>query len=113
MKGDETRTSCRRPGRCYSKCFKKHMSDRLKLIWGHFETIEGYDPSPYSGSAQLFRSTRQPVLGTQSPTLGWEHIIRGSLSVTEIVGTHAVVLGRPQAKELARAIGAVGPGGCA
>jgi thioesterase domain-containing protein len=79
----------------------------LKLIREHFETIEGYDPAPYSGSAQLFRSTRQPVLGTQSPTLGWEHIIRGGLSVTEIVGTHAVLLGRPQAKELAQAIGAV------
>jgi amino acid adenylation domain-containing protein len=91
---------------CFAEDISVFSSERLELIRRHFDAIERYEPSSYAGDAHLFRSTRQPVFGTQSPTLGWERLIAGRLTVTNVFGAHAVLMKRPHATELAHALGA-------
>ncbi|MBN8624453.1 MAG: amino acid adenylation domain-containing protein [Planctomycetes bacterium] len=91
---------------CFAEDISVFSPERLELIRRHFDAIERYEPSSYAGDAHLFRSTRQPVFGTQSPTLGWERLIAGRLTVTNIFGAHAVLMKRPHATELANALDA-------
>jgi amino acid adenylation domain-containing protein len=91
---------------CFAEDISVFSPERLELIRRHFDAIERYEPSSYAGDAHLFRSTRQPVFGTQSPTLGWERLIAGRLTVTNIFGAHAVLMKRPHATELAHSLDA-------
>jgi len=91
---------------CFAEDISVFSPQRLALIREHYRAVEQYAPTPYAGAAHLFRSTRQPVFGSQSRTLGWEHLVQGPLQVTSIFGAHAVLMKRPHATELARALGA-------
>ncbi|MGC3971357.1 MAG: thioesterase domain-containing protein [Pirellulales bacterium] len=89
---------------CFAEDISVFSPERLDLIRRHFEAIERYEPSGYRGDAVLFRSTRQPVFGTQTPTLGWERLISGRLAIVSVFGAHAVLMKRPHATELAHAL---------
>ncbi|MBA4017147.1 MAG: hypothetical protein C0483_08245 [Pirellula sp.] len=111
MMGGDAQSEGELTERDMRECFAEDVSmfspQRLDLIRRHFEAIEHYAPRPYAGDAHLFRSTRQPVFGTQSATLGWERLIHGRLTVADVFGAHAVLMKRPHAAELARALSAV------
>ena len=77
---------------------------RIELIKRHLAAIEAYDPAAYDGAARLFRSARQPLFSAQSPTLGWERVVRGRLQVDTVAGAHATMMRPPHVVELAAAI---------
>lgn len=47
-----------------------------------------YDPEPYAGDVILFRATQQPPGCYPDPTLGWQQIVTGELTIYDVPGIH-------------------------
>lgn len=91
---------------CFAEDISFFPAERLELIRRHYRALEAYDPPPSPTSAQLFRSARQPMFAVQTPTMGWEALVRGPLGVYQVGGAHATLMRTPYVERLAAGIDA-------
>jgi amino acid adenylation domain-containing protein len=82
-------------------------AERLDLIRRHYRALDRYAPPKVAIDAILFRSTRQPMFAVPTPTMGWEELIGGSLSVHQVGGEHGTLMRPPFVERLAAAIDAL------
>jgi thioesterase domain-containing protein len=81
-------------------------AERLDLIRRHYRALDRYAPPKVAIDAILFRSTRQPMFAVPTPTMGWEELIGGSLSVHQVGGEHGTLMRAPFVERLAATIDA-------
>jgi len=74
---------------------------RLELIGRHYRALDRYHPEAANVSAHLFRSARQAMFAVQTPTMGWDELIAGPLSVYQVGGAHSVLMRAPYVDRLA------------
>jgi len=69
----------------------------------HRRTWQTYQPpsGDYLGSLLLFRATRRAPFYFDSPTLGWENYIGGSIDVRTVPGDHLSIMQEPHIHEIA------------
>lgn len=91
---------------CFAEDISFFPAARLALIKRHYRALDHYDPTALECSAYLFRSTRQPMFAVQTPTMGWEHLIQGPLSVHQVGGSHSELMRGPHVARLAAAMDA-------
>jgi acyl-CoA synthetase (AMP-forming)/AMP-acid ligase II/thioesterase domain-containing protein/acyl carrier protein len=58
-------------------------------------------PGSYSGSAVLFRPTRQPLGFKRDPAMGWDRFVGGRLEIERINGYHRKLIFNPWVRSLA------------
>lgn len=91
---------------CFAEDISFFSEERLSQIKQHYEAVKRYEPGAWQGSAELFRVARQSLSAVPTPTLGWEHLIRGDVTVHDVTGTHDTLMQPPHVDQLARAIDA-------
>jgi acyl-CoA synthetase (AMP-forming)/AMP-acid ligase II/thioesterase domain-containing protein/acyl carrier protein len=60
-----------------------------------------YRPGSYSGSAVLFRPTREPLGFRTDPAMGWSQLVGGRLDIERISGYHRSLIFQPRVRTLA------------
>lgn len=91
---------------CFAEDISFFPDERLSQIKRHYEAVKRYEPGAWQGSAELFRVARQPLSAVPTPTLGWEHLVRGDVGVHGVTGTHDSLMQPPHVDQLAQTIDA-------
>lgn len=68
------------------------------------EASVAFVPQPYDGDLVLFRSNKQPPGAALQPTLGWDSVVRGKITVVELPGMHATMIAEPRVRYLVEAL---------
>jgi acyl-CoA synthetase (AMP-forming)/AMP-acid ligase II/thioesterase domain-containing protein/acyl carrier protein len=85
----------------FSEYLSQVADSRLRLIETQHRAVRQYLPQPYSGSVTVLRATRQPLLCSHAPDLGWGNFVSGLVIVKEIPGNHQTILDQPYVVALA------------
>ncbi len=75
-----------------------------KIARIHFQAYLKYEPRPYTGRIDLFRS-RSQLLAPQN-TMGWGELAPGRVVLHDLSGTHSTIFREPHVRVLARQIAA-------
>lgn len=78
----------------------KYPKDYVKYAETHWKALESYVPGPYNGTVHLFRARKQPLRVTD-PSLGWNVVAPGRVSIAVIPGTHESMVTDPNVQILA------------
>jgi thioesterase domain-containing protein len=90
---------------CFAEDISFFPDERLSQIKRYYEAVERYEPGDWQGSAELSASPTA-VVCVPTPTLGWEHLVRGDVGVHGVTGTHDSLMQPPHVDQLARTIDA-------
>jgi thioesterase domain-containing protein len=77
---------------------------RLRILDLHDQAITDYRPQPYAGHLSLFRVRAMSLFRSHDPTLGWEELAAGGVTVHMIPGAHHNILEHPHVEGLAAAL---------
>ncbi len=70
-----------------------------------FKTFQDYRPSPYDGDLLLIRARALPLFPVrQAPDMGWGRIVRGTVTVKEVRGSHETILHEPLVADVAEVL---------
>lgn len=70
-----------------------------------FKMFQDYQPPPYDGDVLLIRARALPLFPLrQAPDMGWGRIVRGSVIVKEVRGSHETILAEPLVSEVAEVL---------
>jgi thioesterase domain-containing protein len=61
-------------------------------------------PRPYPGRVTVFRARVRPLLDSHDPSLGWDQLALGGVTVYPLTATHAAIFAEPHVQELAAAL---------
>jgi amino acid adenylation domain-containing protein len=82
--------------------------ERVQRLWkvlrANFLAQSRYTPRPYSGRLVLFRADGESGRDTTDPTLGWDRLAGGGVTVYDVPGDHATILKAPGVRVLAEAL---------
>jgi thioesterase domain-containing protein len=73
--------------------------DRLRPLWGVLRAsllaAKRYTPRPYPGRVVLFRADSRRLEALADPTLGWDALAIGGVTVHVVPGDHYTMLRSP------------------
>ena len=70
-----------------------------------FKTFQDYRPLPYDGDLLLIRARALPLFpARQAPDMGWSRIVRGTVTVKEVRGSHETILTEPLVSDVAEVL---------
>jgi amino acid adenylation domain-containing protein len=72
-----------------------------RVIHASFVAGSKYTPTPYAGSALIFRASARNLDPYDDYCLGWESVVRGGIECLEIEGDHMSILEEPAVRLIA------------
>jgi len=76
--------------------------EQRKLWETHMRALLAYNPMPYAGRVNLFRSPGHPLWCSFDPDYGWHELAGGGVTTTVLPGVHEKILEEPCVKAVAK-----------
>ncbi len=86
----------------------RYPEERHEQLLAYFRSVnralKSYKPQPYPGEITVIRTSRQPLVCSFEPTLGWQKYHPAKINACEVEGSTTTIIKDPYARSFASAV---------